>query len=476
MTERAPQAASLHRRLMRGMLVTTLLALFVTGVVLHHLFAEHVLEQSRRALAGQLEQVLTHLEFDAQGRPQVDDARLGNPRWQQVFSGEYWQVEAADARTKAAAPEPLRSRSLWDFTLALEERRAPDGGAVAEYRIQGPQGQPLHALAQTVTVDFADGGRWRVTVAVDVSETMQAIEHFSGLLAASLSVLFVLLLAASIAQVRIGLHPLARLRRALEDVLDGREAQVRGQFAQEVQPLVAQFNTVLARNAEIIYRARTQAGNLAHAIKTPLAVLQQAASHAEKSGEPVPVALIDEQVGIARRHVDWHMARSRAAAAAGMPGQRTPLLPLLERLLRAMRLIHAERALHIALEPAPDAALAFAGEEEDLQELLGNLIDNACQWARTRVCVGCAVRDEGQARLCLTIDDDGVGIAAEEREQVLARGVRLDESASGTGLGLSIAQELAGLYHGSLRLDDSPLGGLRVTVCLPLAGEAESRR
>ena len=471
----AREAVSLHRRLMLAMLVTTLLALFVTGVVLQHLFAEHVMEQSRRTLAGQLEQVLTQLEFDAQGRPLVNEGRLGNPRWQQVFSGEYWQVEAADARTLAIAPEPLRSRSLWDFTLHLDA--APEtAGGIGQYRILGPQSRPLQALVQTVTADFADGGRWRVLVAADVSETLQAIEHFSGLLTVSLGVLFVLLLAANIAQVRIGLRPLVRLRRALDDVLDGREAQVRGQFAQEVQPLVTQFNTVLARNAEIIYRARTQAGNLAHAIKTPLAVLQQAAQQAEDSGEAVPVALIDEQVGIARRHVDWHMARSRAAAAAGMPGQRTPLAPVLERLLRAMRLIHAERALHIALEPAPDAALAFAGEEEDLQELLGNLIDNACQWARTRVCVGVSVLDAGEARLCLTIDDDGVGIAAEEREQVLARGVRLDESASGTGLGLSIAQELAGLYHGSLRLDDSPLGGLRVTVCLPLAGEAESRR
>lgn len=474
MDEGAHEAVSLHRRLMRAMLVTTLLALTLTGVVLHHLFAEHVMEQSQRMLAGQLEQVLTQLEFDPQGRPLIAEGRLGNPRWQQVFSGEYWQVEAADAGSAAAAPEPLRSRSLWDFTLQLDAPQQEKDG-LGQYRIHGPQSRPLQALARTVTADFADGGRWRVVVAADVSETLQAIERFSGLLAASLGVLFVLLLAASIAQVRIGLRPLARLRRALDDVLDGQASQVRGQFAQEVQPLVTQFNTVLARNAEIIYRARTQAGNLAHAIKTPLAVLQQAAQDAETSGAAVPVALINEQVGIARRHVDWHMARSRAAAAAGMPGQRTPLAPVLEQLLRAMRLIHAERALQIALEPAPDAAFAFAGEEQDLQELLGNLIDNACQWARTRVRVGCTVQDEGAARLCVTIDDDGTGIAAEEREQVLARGVRLDESAPGTGLGLSIAQELAGLYHGSVRLDDSPLGGLRVVVCLPLAGAADRR-
>ncbi|MFT5933213.1 MAG: signal transduction histidine kinase [Hydrogenophaga sp.] len=175
-------------------------------------------------------------------------------------------------------------------------------------------------------------------------------------------------------------------------------------------------------------------------------------------------ALVTEQVALAQRQLDWHLARARAAATQGPPGQRTAVGPVLSGLLRVMSKVHAERALDWRA-PASDDAIWFAGESQDLQEMLGNLLDNAGRWVRQTVAVGVQQRNE---RLQITIDDDGPGIAPERRAAALTRGVRLDESAPGSGLGLHIVAELSGLYGGSVELGDSPLGGLRVQLKLPV--------
>uniref|UniRef100_UPI0028C41C38 ATP-binding protein n=1 Tax=Accumulibacter sp. TaxID=2053492 RepID=UPI0028C41C38 len=225
------------------------------------------------------------------------------------------------------------------------------------------------------------------------------------------------------------------------------------------------FNTVLTQNAEVVERARTHAGNLAHALKTPLSVLANAAA-----GRDDELArLVVGQVEAAKRQVDYHLARAQAAAAVGVPGARTPLRPVVDALLRTMRRIHAARQLELLLQPmAP--SLAFRGEEHDLQEMLGNLLDNACKWARSRVEV-----DARLDRQCLLvgIDDDGPGIAAGDRDAVLRRGVRADQQVSGSGLGLAIVDDLARLYGGELGLANSPLGGLRVVLKLPAAAVGE---
>jgi signal transduction histidine kinase len=226
---------------------------------------------------------------------------------------------------------------------------------------------------------------------------------------------------------------------------------------------------VLDRNAEVVARARTQAGNLAHAIKTPLAALSQAAAATQQQRETgaALAALVEEQVAVARRQVDWHLARSRAAAAQGLPGARIALEPVLQGLLRVLDRVHAERRLSLRCAPMPPG-LAFAGEVQDLQEILGNLLDNACKWARQQVLVSATSGGtEGARRLRIVIDDDGPGIDAARRGAVLARGARLDEAVPGSGLGLAIVHELVGLYQGSLQLQAAPMGGLRVELVLP---------
>jgi signal transduction histidine kinase len=257
-------------------------------------------------------------------------------------------------------------------------------------------------------------------------------------------------------------------------VHEGRAQRLAGRFPAEVQPLVDDFNGVLERNAEVVARARTQAGNLAHAIKTPLATLRQAASAASAAarggGAAIELAdVVRDQVDVAQRQVDWHLARSRAAAAQGLPGARVLVAPVVAGLLRAMEKVHAGRGLTLVAEPV-DPACCFAGEAQDLQEILGNVLDNACKWARHEVRV--AARNEAgelTRRLAVVIEDDGPGIAAERREAVMARGARLDESVPGSGLGLAIVHELVGLYGGHLELTTSAPGGLRVELTLPAA-------
>ena len=235
-----------------------------------------------------------------------------------------------------------------------------------------------------------------------------------------------------------------------------------GDFPIEVMPLVEEFNTMLAHNAAVVERARTHAGNLAHALKTPLSVMANAAQ-TPKQHDPELARLVVEQIGQARRQVDYHLARAQAAAATRVPGAKTVLLPVVEGLVRVMQRIHAQRDIAIAVAScAPE--LAFRGETQDLHEMLGNLLDNACKWAGHRVEIRA---DNDGGTLTITLDDDGSGLDAQQRSAVIRRGVRADEQVPGSGLGLAIVDDLARLYGGRLELLDSPLGGLRAALRLP---------
>jgi len=451
---------SLRLRLLGATLVTLALALTGAHVWLGGLFRDHVLRQFDSGLVQQLDQLTARLLLDAQGQPQIDPGRLSDPRWARPYSGLYWQLDAlsADGQSRRGV---LRSRSLWDAELRLSADALADG-ALHSHDSTGPQGEALRVVERSLQLAEQPQARWRLMVAADTREALAAVNDFNGVLAASLGALGLLLALAALAQVAVGLAPLRALQGALQRVREGRAPRLEGRFPVEVQPLIDDFNGVLDRNAQVVERARTQAGNLAHALKTPLAVLENAA---RQSPDPTLAPLVTEQVALAHRHIHWHLARARAAATGRLPGQRTPLAPLLDGLLRVMDKLHAARALDIDGGDVP-ADWAFAGEEQDLQEMLGNLLDNACRSARTALRV--RVQREG-AQLHLAVDDDGPGIAPAQRAAVLQRGVRLDESQPGSGLGLAIVVELAALYGGALTLEDSDLGGLSARLTLPAA-------
>ncbi len=454
---------SLRWRLLAATFVATVAVAVLAGVWLSTLFRDEVARQFAAALRTQLDEVTARFELDAAGVPAVDAAALSDPRWHQPQSGLYWQVDEIGAQGSSRGA--LRSRSLWDAQLDSPTDLLA-GGQTHVHTLTGPDGAPLLALERTVQLGAGDATRWRLLVAADRRATAVAAAAFDRVLLLSLAVLVALLTAAAAAQTAVGLRPLQRLQRGLAELRAGRTQHLGGRFPREVQPLVDDFNAVLDSNAEIIARARVQAGDLAHALKTPLAALAQGAEAAHAGPErlaELPV-LVAEQVALARRQVDWQLSRARAAAARAVPGVRAEVAPIVAGLLRVMEHVHAERGLRIETALAP--GLAFAGEAQDLQEMLGNLLDNACKWARRTVQLSAAPVPDG-TRLWLQVDDDGPGIDAAQRERALARGERLDQSAPGNGLGLAIVHDRVRLYGGTMMLDDAPRGGLRVVLELP---------
>jgi signal transduction histidine kinase len=271
-------------------------------------------------------------------------------------------------------------------------------------------------------------------------------------------------LIVGLAQVRKGLASLNELRTDLTGVRDGRQSRLGGQYPSEVQPLVTELNQLLADREQRVSRALTKAGDLAHGLKTPLTLLNQQAERARAQGQTALAAAIRQQVDRMRRQIDYHLAHARASASGADPTARCHVLTSADALTRTMQTIHADRRVAIDVQVPHD--LFVRGRREDFEEMLGNLVDNACKWARTRIEVRSA-SDGGH--VVTTVDDDGPGLDPSLWETVLKRGVRADEAAPGSGLGLAIVADLAELYGGTITLGISPLGGVRATLRLPSA-------
>ena len=279
------------------------------------------------------------------------------------------------------------------------------------------------------------------------------------------SIVCVLCLIAGLAQVRRGMSPISQLRARLIGLREGRARRLEGEYPAEVEPLVGDLNALLDQREQTVTRARAKAGDLAHGLKTPLAVLAQEAERAAAAGQSDLSAVILQQVDRMRRQVDYHLAQARAGASS-QPGASTPVSvqTSADGLARTLARLHAERGVTISVEVAPD--LQVRVHREDLDEMLGNLLDNACKWAGSRSRV--VASREGD-RMVVIVEDDGPGIEPSMRAAVLARGVRADEAAPGSGLGLSIVRDLADAYGGTVTIDASPLGGVRASLTLPAA-------
>ena len=450
---------SLRFRLLAGTLVWIIATLTIAGWSLANLFHQHVAEQFRVGLDSHLEQLTANLAIDQTGKAYLA-APLSDPRLRRPNSGLYWQIDRLDGPRVLAEHGVLRSRSLWDHVLKVPEDTVADG-EIHEHQVVGPRDLPLEMIERRVYPAEQPAQPLRLIVAADARLITEPVERFNGLLAWSLMMLGFGLILAVIVQVLIGLRPLGHLRRALTEVQEGSAPSIVGRFPLEIQPLVDDFNQVLTHNARIVTHARTQAGNLAHAVKTPLTILANAASRPD----PQLPQLVAEQVAVAQGQVDYHLARARAAAAARIPGVHCAVKPLLESLIRVMGRLYGDKQLLATISDATPGPV-FRGEQQDLQEMLGNSLENAWKWATSRVDI--SFRSEGE-RLTVLIDDDGPGLAAERRQAVLVRGVRADERVPGSGLGLAIVSDLAQLYDGSVALDASPLEGLRVRLNLPAA-------
>jgi signal transduction histidine kinase len=437
---------SVGLRLWIAALVLVLVILPLAGLALAYNFRQAVNHSFDERLGTLLNVVLAGVRYDPLAGQLVVTRSLGDARFDRVFSGWYWQ--ASDGETLA-----VTSRSLWDQRLAVRLPATP--GQVA-FDTFGPRDTPLRAMQRPILL--ASLGRpLYVTVAASREEPDAEVRSFERLLGLSLLALAVLLLTGLALQIRWGLTPLRRMRAALRRVEAGDASRLDDQgLPGELADLATAMNEVIDKDQRLIERGRNAAGNLAHALKTPVAVLQTQADRlppAQREQVRAELARIDDAV----RH---HLARASAAGGGALAG-RTRVLPVIRPVLEGLGRLAARRGL--VLETALDEQLTLRMDPQDLQELFGNLLENALGWAHTRVRVTLA-RNAEQGLLC--IEDDGPGMTAGQREAALARGARLDEQRPGSGLGLAIVAELVTLYGGRLDLDDSPLGGLRVSIAL----------
>ena len=452
---------SLSARLIAAAAVWTLLGLLVGGYVLSGVFRSSVEGDFDARLRSDLDEMIAAAEPTVEGAVSLQD-RFADPLFERVYSGWYWQI------TPLGPGGPLTnnaqiSRSLWDRTIKVTDSWASHGTTWGHG--EGPEGQRLRLVAQRIEFPIQPGSpkdgmrAYSFLVAADVTEVESEVARFDTTLFRSFAILGLGLIAAIFIQVRIGLQPLNRVSDALARIRDGKARRLVGRFPAEIAPLATELNSLIEHSAEVVGRARTHVSNLAHFLKTPLTVLAS-----EASAHPGPLAdAVMRQVATMRRQVDHYLARARAAGALDVLGNRTPVRPVIEDLARVLSRIHAARGLVIDVDVPRE--LAFRGERQDLEEMAGNLIDNACKWARSRVAV--SARKSAGAAFELSVGDDGDGLDPEERTRVGERGERLDETMPGSGLGLAIVRDIAKLYGGSLALDESALGGLEARLALP---------
>jgi signal transduction histidine kinase len=455
--------SSLATRLFLSATAWVVVILVITGVILSSVYRD----ATERAFDRRLNLYLRTLVAEVATPDEPPDHQyqsLGEPLFELPLSGWYWQI----IRTDSDKEEARASRSLWDKKLPKLEDHGIELSA-AGIRIgyvDGPEGQTLRMVERPV--DLGADGKFLVGVAGDASEIFDETRNFDYYLGGTFVALSIVLVLTTIFQVRFGLAPLKRISDAIADIRSGRAERLEGEFPVEIAPLARETNALIDANREIVERARTHVGNLAHAIKTPLSVIvNEATAHSSD----LFATKVLEQADVMRDQVAHHLERARLAARLTIVGTVTEVGPVVDALRRTMEKIHRGRS--VVIEASAGSKARFRGERQDLEEMVGNLVDNACKWAASRVFIEVLVEPPAKSSatpmLRIIVDDDGRGLSEQERAQVSRRGQRLDESKPGSGLGLSIVIDLAALYGGSLTLGRAPIGGLRAELLLPAA-------
>jgi len=455
------RGSSLATRLFLSATAWVVVILLITGIVLSSVYRD----ATERAFDRRLNLYLRTLVAEVATPDEPPDHQfqsLGEPLFELPLSGWYWQI----TRTDSDKAEVRASRSLWDKKLPKLEDHGVEltAAGIRLGYVEGPEGQNLRMVERPV--DLGADGKFLVNVAGDASEIFDETRSFDYYLGGTFVALSIVLLLTTIFQVRYGLAPLKRISDSIADIRSGRAERLEGEFPVEIAPLARETNALIDANREIVERARTHVGNLAHAIKTPLSVIvNEAAMH---GADPFATKVL-EQAEVMRDQVARHLERARIAARLTVIGTVTEVAPVIDALRRTMEKIHRGRG--VAIEMNADEQAKFRGERQDLEEMAGNLVDNACKWAASRVFVEVLVErpvEPGAGpMLRIIVDDDGRGLSEAERAQVSRRGQRLDESKPGSGLGLSIVVDLAALYGGSLSLGRAPIVGLRAKLLLP---------
>jgi len=456
---------SLAFRLFATAIVSTMLILPVAGLLIYSVYRQ----EAEEGFDERLRQLLTIVHADSIDESSSEPGtpgQVGEPLFFITHSGWYWQIKplnGAPGQTKA-------SPSLANFGLPspFEEGIEPDVQGTRWLDFLGPNNQPVR-IAETIYAfgEDSSGPQYSIAVAGPLDWLEARVASFGTQLAFALTLAGIALVAVTLLQVRFGLLPLRAIENGLAAVRSGKSTRLEGELPAEIEPLQHELNALIQSNEEVIERARTQVGNLAHALKTPLAVITNEARE-DKSPLAQKVA---EQAQVMRDQVNHYLDRARMAASAGSLVRVTDVLPVAEALQRALERIYHEKGIAIRLDCPEDAR--FQGERHDLEEMLGNLLDNACKWGRRSIRVSISVRRPelrgASPRLIVTIEDDGPGLTEDQRRRIGKRGLRLDETKPGSGLGLSIVSDLALSYRGRLELGASRYGGLLAKLDLPAA-------
>lgn len=455
---------SLSRRLFLSSAIWTLLVLPIAAVVLISLYRNAV-ERSFDARLNQYLEYLIAITSPDQGIDIIEPGSLGEPLFSLPSSGWYWQIKSLTAVRLNFKSVSLVSE---DLTLPSQTEIAPDETGIRKAYLPGPESQSLRILEREITITQKDQQqRYVYAVAGDANEIDDEVGAFATMLAIAFCFLGTGLLIATFFQVRYGLRPVRDIGEKLAAIRSGKASQLEGSLPEEIQPLQEELNALIQSNQAIIERARTHVGNLAHALKTPLSVITNEA-RGQKNDFSTKIAA---QAELMREYITHHLSRAQVAARVSIVGGVTDVNDTLTSLTNTLSRIYSERNIDFSIECPPDAK--FRGEKQDLQEMVGNLLDNACKWADSKVSVYVMMdkklKTSNAKQLIVLVDDDGPGLSPPELDAVVKRGKRLDETKPGSGLGLSIVADLSEMYYGSFVLQAAPEGGVRAKLTLPAA-------
>jgi signal transduction histidine kinase len=460
-SEPAKKRGSLAGRLIGVAAIWSALVLVATGYGLSALFRSSTQEAFDRELSISLDALAATIDSDATGalivpRPPPD------PRFTRPLSGRYWRVVDVQAPGSLVG-NGVKSRSLWDENIAppnslVTSAVQTPGETKSENMRRGEE--TLRLAGRLVQLPGRDQSTLLI-VAADRAETLEAGNRFDLALGAGLMTLALGLLGAIFLQVRLGLEPVRQMGRQLGDIRNGLRERLEDDAPIELAPLAGELNALLSHNQAVVERARTHVGNLAHALKTPISVVL----NESRTQNSAYAGLVARQTETMARQVEHYLKRASAAARAETLGARTPVAVVIDDVSRTLGRLFKADGVKVSAEYSDN--LIFRGEREDLEDLIGNLAENACKYGGGLVEISAKALSQNQFEIIF--DDDGEGLNDAEAVSALKRGARLDESLPGSGLGLSICEELARAYGGELHLERSPLGGLRARLVLPLA-------
>ncbi len=451
---------SLAFRLTVSAAAIAVVLLLIAALVLNGLFQQALQRNFDQRLQAVLDGLQANIELKPDGAP-VITGTLADDRFKVADSGWYWQVTPTKPGVAGLVSESQLKTKLAPSAENLATRNK-DG--VASFNMRDFEGKQLRVVEQRLKL-FGSGDDYSFLVAGNFDELQAEVTAFRRALYLSLGLLGLGLLAATLFQVLYGLRPMKEMQKKLNDIRGGKIEMLDGDFPSEMQPVADEMNLLIQSNFEIIDRARMQVGNLAHALKTPISVLTNEA----RDGKDPLAAKVREQVDVMRDQVNLYLDRARRAARAQTIGAATDVDPVLQSLARTLQRINRDKGVEVVVEPG--TALKFRGERQDLEEMVGNLMDNACKWAKSRVIVRARLEtqagEDGRPWMVIEVDDDGPGLKPEQRATAMKRGQRLDESKPGSGLGLNIVAETAAMHGGKAELGNAELGGLRARLRLP---------